>query len=210
MNKKNIVILSLILIISISIIIYEKLKYNYDYENIKNEDIFISENTTNNNNNENMNLQDSTKIKVHITGEINNPGLYELDENSRINDLILLAGGKTETADLNKVNLAYTLSDGEKIYIPSIFDEVSTYIYNDAGENVIESSDTLYNTKQININKATTSDFQQISGIGPNLAQKIIDYRNSIGKFNSIEELKNVSGIGDKKFETIKECVCVK
>ena len=109
------------------------------------------------------------------------------------------------------MNLAYQLSDGDKIYIPSISDEVSTYIYNDAGENVlIEEKTSATHTKKININKASVEELENISGIGPSLASKIISYRDSNGKFNSIEELKNVSGIGDKKFESIKEYITVK
>lgn len=143
------------------------------------------------------------KIKVHIIGEINSPGLYELDEGSRINDLILLAGGKTQNANLNKINLAYELTDGEQIYIPSIFDENNEY-------NNIESNTIKNSTGKININKATLEELQKIPGVGPSLAQKIITYRTSIRNFNSIEELKNVSGIGNKKFESIKDFITLK
>lgn len=189
---------------------------NSEYDNLINDDVLISPiNTAVSSNHvgfseEYDNLPKSiTKIKVHIIGEINAPGLYELEENSRINDLIILAGGQTEKADLNKVNLAYELSDGEKIYIPSISDNVSTYIYNDAGENVSEQSTTFPTTGKININKAKLEDLETISGVGPSLAQKILNYRDSNGKFKSIEDLKNVSGIGEKKYESIKEYITI-
>lgn len=210
MNKNKIILLlTIIFIVIISIVIYIR-KEKYQYENLIDNNIFVDENTTNNNMVANENYEKDLTIKVHITGEINSPGLYELDEGSRINDLILLAGGQTENANLDRVNLAYELSDGEKIYIPSIFEEVSTYIYNDAGENVSKTTESINNSGKININKATSEELQKVSGIGPSLAEKIISYRNSNGKFNSIEDLKNISGIGDKKFETIKEHLIVK
>lgn len=190
-NKKFIIIAIITLIIGT--VFYKAENTNYD--NFIEENIFEKQNY----NNEEKTVQES-KIKVHIIGEINSPGLYELGEGSRINDLILIAGGQTENANLNKVNLAYELSDGEQIYIPSIFDEETEY-------NNKESSSS---SGKININKASLEDFQTISGIGPSLAQKIITYRNSIGKFSSIEELKNVSGIGDKKYESIKDFVSLK
>lgn len=190
-NKKFIIIAIITLITGT---VFYKIE-NTNYDNFIEENIFEEQNY----NNEEKIVKES-KIKVHIIGEINSPGLYELDEDSRINDLILIAGGQTENANLNKVNLAYELSDGEQIYIPSIFDEETEY-------NNKESSSS---SGKININKASLEDFQTISGIGPSLAQKIITYRNSIGKFSSIEELKNVSGIGDKKYESIKDFVSLK
>ena len=190
-NKKFIIIAIITLITGT---VFYKIE-NTSYDNFIEENIFEKQNY----NNEEKTVQES-KIKVHIIGEINSPGLYELGEGSRINDLILIAGGQTENANLNKVNLAYELSDGEQIYIPSIFDEETEY-------NNKESSSS---SGKININKASLEDFQTISGIGPSLAQKIITYRNSIGKFSSIEELKNVSGIGDKKYESIKDFVSLK
>lgn len=190
-NKKFIIIAIITLITGT---VFYKIE-NTNYDNFIEENIFEKQNY----NNEEKTVQES-KIKVHIIGEINSPGLYELGEGSRINDLILIAGGQTENANLNKVNLAYELSDGEQIYIPSIFDEETEY-------NNKESSSS---SGKININKASLEDFQTISGIGPSLAQKIITYRNSIGKFSSIEELKNVSGIGDKKYESIKDFVSLK
>lgn len=195
LTNKKIIFILVILILIIGIILYKTT--NSTYDNLLEENIFVEQSEITS-----FQTTNQPKIKVHIIGEINVPGLYELEEGSRINDLIILAGGKTENADLNKVNLAYELTDGEQIYIPSIFDEDDEYNYN-------ESISTTSSGK-INLNKATEQDLQTISGIGPGLAQKIISYRNSIGKFSSIEELKNVSGIGDKKFESIKDFVSLK
>lgn len=110
-----------------------------------------------------------------------------------------MAGGATANADFEKINLAYELSDGEKIYIYSIFDEETEYTM---------SSD-IKNTK-VNINKATASELETINGVGPALAEKIIAYRTANGRFATVEDLKNVSGIGEKKFDAIKDKVVVK
>jgi competence protein ComEA len=159
------------------------------------DNIYLTENTAE------TTIQELSTIKIHITGEVLNPDMYEIEEGSRIDDAIKIAGGPTENADFNKINLAYELSDGEKIYIPSIFDEEDEYTV---------SSNEEKNSGKININKANSEELQTITGIGPSLASKIIEYRETNGKFNSIEELKNVSGIGDKKYETIKEYVTLK
>lgn len=210
--NKNKIILIIIIVFLIITIIYKTYKSQISYNNLLDENIFtVTNNETSNSAISNTLLNNNNlKIKVHIIGEIHYPGLYELDEGSRINDLILIAGGNTKNADLNKINLAYQLSDGEKIYIPSIFDEITEYIYSDAGENVSEKSTNSSESSAINLNIATVTDLENISGIGPSLAQKIVDYRNSNGKFNSIDELKNVSGIGEKKFEQIKKYISVK
>ena len=110
-----------------------------------------------------------------------------------------MAGGATANANFEKINLAYELSDGEKIYIYSIFDEETEYTM---------SSD-IKNSK-VNINKATASELETINGVGPALAEKIIAYRTANGRFATVEDLKNVSGIGEKKYESIKDSVVVK
>ena len=106
------------------------------------------------------------------------------------------------------MNLAYELSDGQKVYIPSIKDETEEYISESAGESVLEDEDV--KDGKININTADIDLLQTINGVGESLASKIIDYRKQNGKFKSVEDLKNVSGIGDKKFEDIKDKVIVK
>lgn len=190
MNKNKIIILIVVAISIIGLFMYKRKNNEYD--------ILLENNIYAFNQTESESSNQTSKIKVHIIGEINNPGLYELEEGARIYDLIILAGSQTENADLNKINLAYELSDGEKIYIPSIFDEDYEYINSDNNK-----------SGKININKATENDLQNITGIGPGLAQKIVSYRNANGKFDSIDDLKNVSGIGEKKFESIKEFISV-
>lgn len=191
MNKKYIIII-VILIFLCGMYYLSNKNENQEYN-----DIYLNENTMQI---ENI-VEEISTIKVHIVGEIIKPGMYEIKVGSRIDDVIKLANGTTENVDLNKVNLAYEVSDGEKIYIPSIFDEENEYTL---------SSDKEKSTAKVNVNKATAEELQTINGIGPSLANKIIKYREENGRFSSIEELKNVSGIGDKKYESIVEFIVIK
>ena len=145
-------------------------------------------------------------IILHITGEIMNPGVIKIEEGSRVVDAIDTAGGLTPNADVSKINLAYVLSDGQKLYIPSVEDKnEEEYITHDIGINIIEES----NNKKININTATQTELESLSGIGPSTALKIINYRKENGKFKNIEEIKNVPGIGESKFKQIENQICV-
>ena len=144
-------------------------------------------------------------IKVHIDGCVQFPGIIELAEGSRIADAIDKVGGITSNASIKNVNLAYVLQDGEKIHIPSVEEENS----NLEQIQVISSANTSSENGKININKATLAELQKISGIGESTAKKIIEYRNINGKFKKIEELKQITGIGDKKYDIIKEEVTV-
>lgn len=154
-------------------------------------------------------------IIVHITGEVKNAGIIELPEESRIADAIEQAGGVTEEADLDQVNLAFVLSDGQKIYIPNKKEreanEGKVYITAESGNNVIIKDKIEGGKKQkVNINEAKQEELEELPGIGPSIAKKIIEYREQNGKFTSIDELQEVKGIGEAKFENIKEYVTVK
>lgn len=128
-----------------------------------------------------------------------------------------MAGGNTEEADLSKVNLAYTLSDGQKVYIPKVGEEISEqnefleYISSGFGNNdVIEEKNGIaIGGEKVNINTAKQTELETLPGIGPSTAQKIIDYRTKNGLFETIEDIQNVKGIGDGKFEEIKDNICV-
>lgn len=153
------------------------------------------------------------KIVIHITGQVNQSGILELPVGSRIADAISLAGGETEKADLNHVNLAYELQDGQKIYIPSIEEknEEIEYITSGSGNNVIvEESHQQGVSQKVNINQAGQAELEELPGIGPSLASQILAYRNANGNFKQIEDLQNVKGIGEAKFNNIKEYVTVK
>ena len=147
-------------------------------------------------------------IIVHIDGEVLNPGIVYLTENSRILDAINASGGLTDVADSSKVNLAYTLKDGQKVHIPSIYDEEVSYITDDAGSNVIVP-DNAGKSSLININNASAKDLEALPGIGESTALKIVDYRNKNGSFKTIEDIKNVNGIGESKFNMLKNYICI-
>lgn len=184
-------------IIIVILIFVLGLYYFMNKENSNNyENIYLAENIIEIENR----IEEISTIKVHIIGEVINPGVYEIENGARINDVIKVAGGNTVNADLNKINLAYEVFDGEKIYIPSIFDEEDEYTLSSEEKR----------TFKVNINKASAEDLQNINGIGPALANKIIAYREENGKFKNIEELKNVSGIGEKKYEDIVQYIVVK
>ena len=112
--------------------------------------------------------------------------------------------------------MAYQLEDGVKVRIPTIDDKKNkeeTYITEDSGDGVIidnEQSEGNSNSSLVNINKATQSELETLPGIGPSIASKIIDYRESKGKFSKIEDIKNVTGIGDSKFANIKDLITTK
>lgn len=139
---------------------------------------------------------------MHITGAINNPGVVVLEEGSRIVDALEAAGGETDEADVNRLNLAYVLEDGEKLYIPSKNEEEQKYI-TQGKDNMSEGQ------SKININSAQIEELITLPGVGEATANKIIEYRKENGKFQKIEDLKNVPGIGDSKFENIKMLIKV-
>lgn len=161
--------------------------------------------------NENEEIQEDIekeKIKIHVVGEVHNIGIVEVEEGARISDIIEAAGGSTENADLSKINLAYEVEDGQKVYIPSINDEqTKEYVTNESGDGVIENEDK---NKLVNINTATQTELETLPGIGPSTALKIINYREEKGKFKKIEDIQNVPGIGESKFANIKEYICIK
>lgn len=169
--------------------------------NIENKDIY-SENSTNN------------SIIVYICGAVKESKVITLPEDSRISDAIDAVGGLTNDADLTNINLAYILEDGEKIYIPKKGEEQSSEAASTSSTAQSSSysnySATSAKNNKININKATQTELEIIPGIGPSTALKIIEYREQNGKFSSIEDIKNVSGIGAAKYEKMKDYITVK
>lgn len=167
------------------------------------------ENETNNENNIDEENEVLEEIIVHITGEVNKPGIVVLKSNSRIADAINEAGGATKEADLNQINLAYILEDGQKIYIPNKNEKIDEdeYITEGNGNNIGNSNSK--EGEKVNINEAMQTELEELPGIGPSLASRIIEYREQNGDFKKIEELQNVKGIGDAKYNDIKDKVTV-
>ena len=209
-KKQKIIVIAIAGIVAIGIMyfIYNKNQVKEDI-NIENEILVNNVSTNENNTNDDI-------VIIHITGSVKNPGIVKLKEGSRIEDAIEAAGGLTEIADITKVNLAYVVEDGTKIKIPSASEEDigdEDIIDSKSGDNIIIEENTISSnnsTQTININKATEKEFETLPGIGPSLASKIIEYRNQNGKFGSIEDIKNVNGIGDNKYEKIKDLITVK
>lgn len=166
------------------------------------------------------NILSTTGIYVHIDGYVNNPGVYQIKENERINVLIEKAGGLKNGYSIKNINLAAKLSDGDKVYLPSVEEEktlgnknnnISVNTVGKHTNNGNNSNNNVNITKnnKININTANVSELKQITGIGESTANKIIDYRQNVGKFKKIEDIKEVKGIGDSKFESLKNKITI-
>ena len=144
-------------------------------------------------------------VTVDVKGAVKKPGVYQLKSSSRVYDALVKAGGMTDEADLKSINQAQKLVDEAVVYVAKV------------GENVVDvatNTNASTATSQakaglVNLNTATEADFQTISGIGQKRAQDIIAYREANGKFKSVDDLKNVTGIGAKTLEKLKEYVTV-
>ncbi|MDU7123842.1 MAG: helix-hairpin-helix domain-containing protein [Streptococcus sp.] len=149
------------------------------------------------------------QVTVDVKGAVTKPGVYTLNASSRVTDAIKAAGGMTEDADAKSVNLAASLSDEEVIYVASKDENVSVVGQSDSGAASDKGGKTSQKDGKINLNTATSEQLQTISGIGAKRAEDIIAYRESHGGFQSVDDLKNVSGIGDKTLEKIRESIYV-
>ena len=149
-----------------------------------------------------MSQAESKMLVVDISGCVNMPGVYETDEGTRLHEIIELAGGLTKDADIDAINQAELVTDGQKILIPS-----KNEIGNGAGRTT--NAESSINNGKININQADSAALQEIPGVGPAIADNILKYREVNGSFQRIEDLKNVSGIGEKTFEKLKHKICV-
>ena len=227
---KDYVIIGVIVIAVIIFMIINlgKIKEFENKDNDKMTNVESSINTDNDKSEENKEQKDDNSkeqivngggIFVHIDGYINNPGVYEIKENDRIKTLIDKAGGFKEGYSIKNINLAAKLSDGDKIYIPSVSEEKNSENNNNIninssgkGQNVKSDRNNvsiMKNNSKININTANISELKQITGIGESTANKIIDYRENVGKFKKIEDIKEVKGIGDAKYESLKNKITI-
>lgn len=149
------------------------------------------------------------KVIVDVKGAVNTPGVYELTTEERVIDAIKKAGGYTEEAESKLVNHAQRLQDEMVIYIPKKGEEISTFEVNPT-QVVNMPSDNSNSSGKVNINVADETALTTLPGIGPSKAQAIIAYREDVGSFKSIEDLKNVSGIGDKTYDKLKDFIDIK
>ncbi|MEW8993523.1 helix-hairpin-helix domain-containing protein [Clostridium sp.] len=152
---------------------------------------------------------DNGKIVVDIKGAVKNPKEYELNEGSRIRDLIEIAGGLTAEADEEKIYFSKILEDEQCIKIYKIGEEVLDSEIEAQGQQE-KGTGTVDSKGMININKATVEELMTIPGIGQTKAQSIVDYRNENGKFKSVDELTNITGIGAKTLEKLRDKVDIK
>jgi competence protein ComEA len=144
--------------------------------------------------------EETVYIYVDIKGQVMHPGVYKLKQYARIYEIIEKAGGFTVEADQNTINLSKIMKDQDVVYIPS---KAEMY------PRVDETTEDSQNLGVININTATKEVLETLPGIGPSTAQSIIDYRENIGLFETIEDIMNVSGIGESTFNDIKDSIKV-
>jgi len=202
-EKITIILLLILIIVGVGIVLNK---------NINREDNFIVNRASDFPENNPAIQKEVPSVIIHITGAVKNPGVYQLKSTDRIVDAVKIAGGASEEANLDLINLAALLKDGQKIIVPS-------KIYNENGEeinkNIDNNVEVIYSSYsgsmsgKININTANATMLQTLSGIGPVLSERIIEYRNKNGFFGVIDDIKDVSGIGEKKFEGIKDLICV-
>jgi competence protein ComEA len=146
-------------------------------------------------------------IQVQVRGAISQPGVYKLSPGSRVSDALDAAGGARPDADLDQINLAFRLSEGDDILVPAratVIESPAVVTPRSVSPPAAKTSDSM-----ININTATVERLDTLPRIGPVLAQRIVDYRTQMGPFKRIEDIKNVNGIGDAVFEDIKALITV-
>ena len=161
----------------------------------------------------NDNKSINKKLTIYISGAVKSPKVVELDSEDILMDGVILCDGVTEDADMNKINMAMKVEDGGHYIIPKIGEESisnNNEVANmNNNENINKSLETNEDSNKININNASIIELDSLPGVGEITAQKIIDYREENTNFKSIEEIKNVKGIGENKFNDLKDYICI-
>lgn len=188
---------------------------NGSFNSLFNQDEVITSSSIEENNVDKNKLEESSDDlssqdkKVYISGEILNSGVYDIKDGDRLDDLVKRAGGFTEKADINSINLALRLEDQMKIYIPNIDENQNINTDNiNLAVSEVTSNVSSSQGKKVNLNLASKEELMSLPNIGEKRAQAILDYRQE-NKFTKIEDIKNVSGIGDKYFEAMKDLITV-
>ncbi|WP_350299523.1 helix-hairpin-helix domain-containing protein [Peribacillus frigoritolerans] len=175
------------------------------------EDIFsISEKEAEIEQSENETAAEPVIIKVDVKGAVKSPGIFTAQAGDRVIDLISAAGSFTDKADKNKVNFAQIVEDQMVIYVPEIGEEVTGSLENIPVGSYGDAATMGASGGLVNLNTATQEDLETLTGIGPSKANAILEYRETVGKFKEVDELKKVTGIGDKTFERLRDSISVK
>ena len=152
-------------------------------------------------------------VVVHVVGAVRQPKLVELPSHARVGDALEAAGGPTEDADLGRINLARVVSDGEQVYVPREGEEIPSEIAGPATG--VESSPSGPGAEAsgdgalVNINTASESELDELPGVGPAIAARIVEHRTTNGPFSNIEQLQDVKGIGPAIFEELRERITI-
>lgn len=149
----------------------------------------------------------TSPIQVQVGGEVNNPGIYFVENYTRLGDLITLAGGLTHQADHNRINLVLLLRDGDYIYMPAANEIIPETARNAPGNSYLGNENEF--DYPLNLNQASQEALESLPGIGPAKAVDILTYRDSIGSFSSVDELLNVIGIGPTILETLRDYLVI-
>ena len=148
-------------------------------------------------------------VYVDVDGAVVRPGVYRLKDGARVSQAIDAAGGLTAEADVTGLNRASKVADGQKIYVPKVGEQQAAAAVGGAESSAATTPGAGSSSELVNINTASAAELQTLSGIGPSMAQSIIDERSKNGPFASVDDLMRVSGIGEKKLAKIKDCICV-
>ncbi|WP_432316824.1 helix-hairpin-helix domain-containing protein [Collinsella aerofaciens] len=151
----------------------------------------------------------AAEVYVDVDGAVVRPGVYRLKEGARVSQALDAAGGLTVEADVTGLNRASKITDGQKIYVPTVGEQQAAAAVGGAESSAATTPGAGSSSGLVNINTASAAELQTLSGIGPSMAQSIIDERTKNGAFASVDDLMRVSGIGEKKLAKIKDCICV-
>jgi competence protein ComEA len=217
-NKKKIFVFAIILLICPTILLVKDKLNSKDDIYVLTEESTVSDENKNNDKKEKIEDEkeniSNKEITVYVSGEVNKSGVVTLKEGDRLAVAVEKLGGTTKKADLNNINLAIRVKDEEHYIIPKIGEAKQEDLKDvnntkDIENAEIKNENTAKDSSKININTATLEELDKLPGVGEATANKIISHREENGQFKTIEDIKNVNGIGDKKFEKMKELICV-
>ena len=218
MNKKKIFVFAIILLICPTILLVKDKLNSKDDIYVLTEESTVSDENKNNDKKEKIEDEkeniSNKEITVYVSGEVNKSGVVTLKEGDRLAVAVEKLGGTTKKADLNNINLAIRVKDEEHYIIPKIGEAKQEDLKDvnntkDIENAEIKNENTAKDSSKININTATLEELDKLPGGGEATANKIISHREENGQFKTIEYIKYVNGIGDKKFEKMKELICV-